>query len=758
MPKPSLKAEFKSFTKGLITETSELNFPENAFREGENFELNKKGGVDRRLGFTYEANYAQIATSIPVALFNTSSVSFVKWESAGGNPDNDFVVVQVANRLFVFDTSVEFLSSDGLLTTIVLDRFSSATEFSVTNVKDSLVVACGLRELGLVKYITETNTFAVEYFTIKARDVWGVPCYEQPGYETDDSFRGGYDPNHLYNLYNQSWGIPRKVKGGDIADVTDSYFKLYGYYPSNSETVWPAVQFKADDTPTERVFPSMYKELFGSAVKAAKGYFIIDALERGTSREQEIVNNATKYENLTLTSIDLDRDTTEKGATVTAEFAGRVVYAGFNGETIGSNSRSPDFSDHIFFSQLINSGREYGRCYQEGDPTSRDGSDIVDTDGGFIRITGAKKIVGLRAVGNILVVLATNGVWAVIGGSDYGFSATNYKVNRLSVYGCVSSRSIVDDGERVLYWGNEGIFVVKMQETGDYSVSSLSENTIQTFYNAIPSTSKNNCVGVYDMLAKKIRWIYQHNGVFASGSVSKELVLDLNLGAFYPHTINHVAVSGAATTAVLAAVSMPAFKSSTTLDDIVVGSDDVVVLGELAITTTDILSSSEQSLQYLVVTKVGSSVSFSFGSYRNPEFKDWGVNDAAGFITTAHYTNNDSSVNKQIQCVTTHMKRTDSGIVDGDLITSSSCFLSTCWDWSDNTANGRWSREQQIYRLRRVYIVDDGEEYSPGSTVVSTKNKMRGTGLAFSMKFRTEAEKDCRLIGWSTAMNSNAYV
>lgn len=758
MPKPSIKAEFKSFSKGLITEASELNYPENAFRDGVNFELNKKGTMNRRLGFNFEPNYITRTTGFTTSNISQNSYSFVKWESAGGNPDKDFIVVQIRNKIDIYDTSVEFLSSQGLKTRIVMAEFSGNDAFSISPVKGALVVACGNKKLGLIKYNPSADTFSLEYFSIKVRDTWGVPCYVVPEYNDDDTYRGDYDPSHLYNLYNQSWGIPRVSFDGLTIDVTEKYKDVYGFYPSNSETVWPGLQYKADDPPTERVYGSLYKELFGSTVKAAKGYFIIDALDRGTSRTEAIANNGFKHDQLTLKSITLDQDSTNEGATIVAEFAGRVVYSGFNGETIGSNARSPDFSDHIFFSQLVNNERDYGKCYQEGDPTSRDGSDVVDTDGGFIRVTGAKKIVGLRAIGNSLIVIATNGVWVVVGGSDYGFSATNYRVDKLSVYGCVSPRSIVDDGDRVLYWGNEGIFMVMKKEVGDYGVSSISENTIQTFYNEISSIEKIAATGVYDMLAKKVRWIYQDGGLFGTTSSSRELVFDLNIGAFYTHKILLPYEGSNTDAAVVSAISMPAFKVTSIDDGVAVVDDSVVVLGDPVITQARLTTDSDQSLRYLVLLRDGNMVKFSFGFYKELTYKDWGLYDAAGYIITAHYTNNDSSVNKQLQCVTTHMRRTETGVLLGELLSPSGCFMSTCWNWSDNSTNGQWSREQQIYRIGRVYIPFDGDEYSPGSTVITTKNKMRGTGKAFSMKFRTEPAKDCQLIGWSIAVNGNAYV
>jgi hypothetical protein len=53
MVKPVTKAEISSFIKGFITEASPLNFPADASRDEENFELNVNGSRDRRLGIDF---------------------------------------------------------------------------------------------------------------------------------------------------------------------------------------------------------------------------------------------------------------------------------------------------------------------------------------------------------------------------------------------------------------------------------------------------------------------------------------------------------------------------------------------------------------------------------------------------------------------------------------------------------------------------------------------------------------------------------
>lgn len=748
MPKPSLKAEFKNFSRGLFTEYSELNFPENAFQDGLNFEVQRDGSLNRRNGMDVEITDSGLFnTDIFQSSVNTGNYSITKWESAGGSPEFDFVVVQVSSKLYVFNTTEETLTEGGIRATINLATIAGKDRYNVVPVKGALVVACGSKDIALVKFDPTTEVFTTSYFRIKTRDFWGIPYQSVPQYDTDPQYRGADDLGHIYNLYNQSWGLPRKNKDGNLKDPLFLYKSEYGVLPSNSETVWPGMQYQASSTPFERMYTNLYQEVLGADNRAAKGYFIIDALDRGSSRTQALADNNARNPTMTYTSIPMAVDSTTTGATIVAEFAGRVVYAGFGGEVTGSTNRSPNLTDHIFFSQLINNERDYSKCYQEGDPTSRESADVVDTDGGFIRIAGAKQIVALRVLNESLIVLASNGVWVVRGGNDEGFKATNYKVEKVTVFGCIGPRSVVDDGDQLLYWSGDGIYNVVLNQGNVFTATCLSEKSIQTFYNNIDAVSKADSVGVYDTFAKKIRWIYHTTSSRFSGS--HELVLDMVLGSFYPISINNPDYG------VVGAVSLPTYRISQLSTDVEVG-------GEIVLSGTDVVTVGEstaiqnvQSLRYLVMRKSTSIARYSFAYYRNTSFKDWNTDDASAYITTADFTNNDSSTNKQVPWVTTHMRRTETGISNGDLVNPSGCKLSSRWDWSISGAANKWSSPQQIYRPR-VYMTSSG--YDPGTRIITTKNKMRGMGKAINLRFETEVDKDCKIVGWSVALNGNAIV
>ena len=761
MPKNSQKVEVNNFIRGLITEASPLNFPANASLSEENFELNRDGTRDRRLGIGFEPGYALQSAPISFSSFDPSNAVSYKWIAVGGDASRNFLVVQSNKFVDFFDLSADDISNTGYKGRTTITSFPDNTKFSFTSAEGRLVIAAGYESIAIVEY--DGTNFTVSYDTIKVRDVWGVEETSITAYETDPTYRSSTsNPQHFYNLYNQSWGIPRKDSAGTLSDPSAIYYGSLSVYPSNSEMVWPGLQFQpvsSGVTPYERIFPNLYTEVLGAGEKASKGYFIIDLLKRGSSRMAAFAANKTKYPQLTYGTVAIPNDSTSGGAAIVAEFAGRVWYAGFNGQVSEGDKRSPSLSNFAVFSQLVRSRQDFTKCYQEGDPTSREGNDIVDTDGGFVRITGANQIVGMVNLGSSLVILADNGVFAVTGGSDYGFTATNYKSDRISAFGCISSSSIVVEGGRIFFWSEDGIYAVSKDQMGALVVTNITEKTIQTFYEAISNTTKSIANGVYDPVAKKIRWLYKEGSIFTSTSVTKELIFDTTIGAFYVNRIYNNLANNAEIVGIFAS---EAFQRGIVSVDVYAGTESVLSGVETVHITETIRQSGIQSARYLVAVSQGGGYYYTIAYYNNTEFRDWqaldGVGvDAKAFVITGEMTGGDSAISKQVPYLTLHFKQTEAGVTaefTPDKV--SGCLVRSQWDWSSSEASKKWSPLFQAYRLRRVQFVESlDDEFDTGFSVVSTKNKLRGRGDAFSLYMETEPYKDCRILGWRLSVNGN---
>jgi len=526
---------------------------------------------------------------------------------------------------------------------------------------------------------------------------------------------------HVYNLSNQSWGVPRSIEVSPgtyaIDDPIDKYNTDLSLYPSNAETVYIGLQFQPVDVatvPFERLFPSLFKEKINTDAKAAKGYFIIDLLDRGVSREEAYAANLAKYSELTSYAMSLPEDSTGGGAAVVQTYAGRIFYAGFTGEVANGDARSPSLTNMICFSQVVRNRQDFVKCYQEGDPTSREGNEIVDTDGGFLKIAEAKQILAMAVLAKSLIVFATNGVWAISGGSEIGFSASNYKVDKISDQGIISKHTVVSNNSSLFYWANNGIHKLSKNQFGDIVSDSLSENTIQTLYDNIPLVDKQLCQVVYEAVGKTIRWFYP------SGEDFLELIFHTKFNAF---TVNKLFA-----------------------DD----PDDPAL--KLAGIFTPTKSSQQR---YVVISPSESDFSLlSFADFKRDDFKDWGVVDAAGFILTGGITGNDTSLPKQAPYLTMHFEKTEDGVdVDGVPLHQSSCLVRSQWDWANSILSKKFGTVFQAYRHRRALFTEGS--FDNGFDVVTSKSKLRGRGKTFSLHLSTEEGKDCRILGWNLSLNAN---
>lgn len=751
MPKNPAKAEVNNFVGGLITEVSKLAFPPNASPDIVNFEHNRDGSIQRRLGFDMEPRFR---TKLPPDGDNLSDKPdpiIYRWDNVAGISNFTLLCVQFDSTIVFFDCDADSIVTRDAIGGVFLENFPKDVEYSMAAVDGKLVVVAGVERIAIVTY--SNGVFSTAYDKLRTRDLWGVEVkgVDRDKYETDVLYRpDSLNPYHIYNLHNQSWALQRaraklaidgnpsarRLAGREFHPIS-LFYEFFKKYPSNSEQVWTGMRATVvgdDQLPVERFYPNLMKDLYGLTSNVSRGFFIIDVVNRGASRKQAVEDNflrngAARF-NFQLPEMT---DYTEGGPSFVTEFAGRLFFGGFTGRTIGGDSRSPNLSNYVFFSQIVKNTSEITKCYQEGDPTSREEADIVDTDGGFLRIAGAERILKMVPLGTDLIAVCSNGVWAIKGGSDYGFTATNYKVDKISSFGCLNANTVVEEKGQVFYWGEDGIFVIGKNEFSDMVVKNLTQPTIDTYYKAIPVDAKLGCKSLSDTYTGKIRWLYYQDGS------NYELILDTELGCMYPFKIyNPVNVR------IVGMFQTTPFLKSFEDEDVAVGSDTVLSDTEEVYSNTERVGESQVAVKYLV--KVG--YEFGFGYYRDPGFKDFGSLlvdpvDAKAYLWTGEVTGGDASVRKQIQFLTVYMKRTE---VNGT--NPSGCISRTSWDWANNSNGLKWSSPRQVYKNTRPV---SGENFD----VAVSRNMVRGQGRTFSVYFETEPGKDCHIIGWGLAIDGN---
>lgn len=206
MPQQSIAAVQSNFTKGLVTEFSALNFPENAATDTDNCDYTIIGNVTRRLGIANELN--GVSNGIPRTGF---ALSDYKWDNAGGDGNTQFVVRQVGPVLFFYKSSsatdLAPLSNQQIASSVDLNNFV-ALSGSVDNTKE-----CQYSDGNgyLFVYHPSCNPLYVTYdpvggtvtgtlISIRVRDFIGLT----DGLTTD-SRPLTLSVQHQYNLINQGW-------------------------------------------------------------------------------------------------------------------------------------------------------------------------------------------------------------------------------------------------------------------------------------------------------------------------------------------------------------------------------------------------------------------------------------------------------------------------------------------------------------------------------------------------------------------------
>ena len=766
MPRQTAGVEVNAFVRGLITEASPLTFPDNASLDEMNMVLNKDGSRRRRLGMDYEEG-ATLINSQSTADESLALNSFV-WKQPGGYAEKEFLIVQTGIYINIMDSTIKPISASSLGAFPISS--DPKTRASMTSVDGLLVVASGSGSVYVFDYngsdITQTSS------RLKIRDLFGVQDFA----DGTDLLEGSgvtlrplaLTIPHVYNLRNQTFAIPRYYNSNEsLVDPISSFRGDYGRLQANSDNLVTYLYADANDSDNRNSKRYFGNDNFNNPLgtnRAPLGYFIIDALDRGASRMAEASKLYSQYPQLAYPITGLPADRTPGGASVIASFAGRVWFGGFSSKVVGGDSESPRMTSYVLFSQLVKTSSDIFKCYQEGDPTSAEIPDLVDTDGGFIRLDGAYNIQNIVNVGEALMVIAENGVWKITGGSGYGFKATDYLTSKITEHGCISPGSVVVVDNTFMYWADDGIYHVNQNQYGDWVGTNLTTTTIQTRFDKIPYLSKVRCQGAYDSYQRQVRWLY--NGFFDSSDHPQELILDVNLSAFYQAELKPVEGSNFPLPMLL--VKVPPYTSTTGSALVITGAGDNVIVssGDTVINVQPTIISQTSELYYVTADSLsGGNVRYTFSHYRDDTFVDWrsknGVGiDAPAYLLTGWTGGGDYQRQKQVPYLTVYSNKTETGFTeDFEPINPSSIIVQGQWNWTNLAAGNKWTSKFQAYRHTRYWTpASSSSGYDNGERVVVTRNKLRGRGRVLSILFETEPGKDFYLLGWSYIINVNGGV
>lgn len=706
MPQSLTQRTVNTFIKGLITEASELTFPENASVDELNCSLGRDGTRRRRKAVTLEANHVLSDVVVPAGAL----VQTLDWYNVAGQVNLEFLVVQVNNILYFYEKSTDPLSANKYSGSVDLNTHSASNNLSpseervqVTSLNGYLIVASPAINTFYLEFNTSTEAFTATSISFKERD------FEWQGSDnevTNEYFSNDSSPStqRIYDAKNVGWG-----QGGGPATYT--YALTHAWYTGKDANG----AFNATD----------WEEIYTGSSLAANGHFVLNVFNKVRS-------------GLT-TEVETGRFRT------VAAYAGRVFYAGIDSAKNGGK---------VYFSSLTERMTDVGNCYQVNDPTSEILSDLLDTDGGVVRIPDAHNIRKLHVLGASLLVFAENGVWAVAG-VDNVFRATEYAITRISDVGLSNENSfIVADGIPI-WWGKTGIYAVQQGENLSVpTAQNLSLSTIQTLWNNISNAKKAQVTVEYDKINQRVFWFYPDNDESIDYKYNNILVMDLALQAFYPWRVEDEA-SG---TSYIIGTSYYGGLGSTSTETQVVNGVDVVVNGSDNVVATLYRDYLEGDSEIKLLVRDGTTGKMTFATFRGDTYLDWGSADYKSFAEAGYDFMGDITTFKNAPYVTTYMRVTEDGYVASgagyEFINPSSCLMSVSWNLSKSGSTPR-----EIYKLKDVPVVNPNDLSSinyPTDTVV-TKSKVRGRGRSMKLRFESVAGKDFHLVGYEVigAKNNN---
>lgn len=398
-------------------------------------------------------------------------------------------------------------------------------------------------------------------------------------------------------------------------------------------------------------------------------------------------------------------------------FAGRAWYAGINYGKLNSK---------LYFSQIIQKADQLGKCYQANDPASEDFTDLLPDDGGVIVIPEIAEVKRIFAYQSTLLIFATNGVWAITGGSQGGFLATDFVVRRLSNEGMNSPLSVLAFRGVPAWWGHDGIYTVKFDANyQSFSVVSLSDEKIKTFFQSIPEYNRRFVKGVFDQHNAVGYWLYNDSDDLTEFSIHSpeyiyNAVLGINglSGAFFPWTIGYSAtgpqVRGAVYIMNASGVSEPVVKFPVTIQGS--GVEDI-----------------------------------SYAEVRQESYHDWSFFAFEESLpdTEIDYADDNyfiTGYRLEGQAIR-YFQPGYIIIYHEDINGCASAFVQGVFDFTTSGDSGKWSTRQQCFNpcLRH-------------RNVNYARLKIRGKGRSMQLRFSAESGKPFTIIGWSMWITGHAGV
>jgi len=756
-----------NFIKGLITEAAELTFPEGASVDELNCDLRRDGTRRRRLGAVYESNN----TLSSFTMTDSETIATGDWINVGGDADLEFLVLQKGNILYFYNKGALPYSSQVESNSVNLSSYEQAgsagaenAKCQFTSIKGNLVVSSPEINTIAIVYNSSSGAFTVTQISFEIRD------FEFQG-DTSTYFDNDSSPSQdrKYDAQNAGWN----TGNGAPTDLTKRLTHPW-YAGKDSNGDYDSAE---------------WEKIYGGSTLTGNGHYKLDFFTKNRGSASG------------LTGLTKMTDTETSRFRCCVSFSGRVFYAGVD---------SAENAGTILFSKSVDTVNDLGVCHQQNDPTSEYSSDLLDSDGGVLRIPDAVKIQKLYAYQNSLFVFAENGVWQ-ISGVDGVFKASSFSVNRVTRVGILQPETFVEAEGIPFWWSRFGIHTLTTDDVSGQGVEqNLTIPTVQTFWDNIDPDAKLKVTAVYDGINKRIYWGYPDTSEAVASKINNFLVLDIPLQAFFPwkisdQTSNTDAVVGLAFYSgygakeldldvlanssaddVLTAsggtdVNAGSFVTSTVYIIKTVGTTDFTAVGAANnnvgtvftasgagtgsgvateandVVSTQISTTTTGDPAIILICRDGDTNKITMGAFSSIGFLDWGDTNYTSFAETGYDFVGDVVTKKNAPYIVTYCRLTETGFTGNptagfESIRPSSLKVSAAWDFAEN-----FGTSQQVYRLKFPVIPNQNDltDFDYPEDVITSRVKILGHGRSMRIKYESEQGKDFLLLGWGMIQGRN---
>jgi hypothetical protein len=723
MPRGATITVENNFSQGLITEYTAMNFPENAVTAGDNVVFNELGRVTRRDGIDLEES-GEIHDLSGLTNNEGAFVEF-KWDSVGGTGTTSFVVQQMGSVVHFFQIGEVAISTELKDFSVDLTDYMTTTDVSLvantpcqfTFGKGYLFIAHPFVDPLSISYDSDEDDISVEVITIEVRDFERL----KDGLETDER-PTALSNLHKYNLYNQGWYTEALVREtSDPKNVLEAWgdannARSPSDYPSNADIWWiykngSEVAYFGSSNRSGQGYIGPSQVAMGNT-PAPNGHYIYTAWNINRSFKSGISALPTETSGIARPS-------------VIAFYAGRIFYAGVSADR---------YSDKLYFSQIIESDDQFGKCYQVNDPTSETTYDLLDSDGGVISLPLVSKIVSLQVLNDALIVVGTNGIFAIRGTDNGPFRATDYTVDYLSSTGGISNLSFINVDGSLIWWNYDAIYGLSPDQTGvSFSAQNVSKPTIQSLIDQVPADNRPYVKGSYNKKNRIVQWLY--NDQIDASPYTYNRILEFNVvsKAFYTYT-----VTTDKTPRIVGLLSVSG-QSKTTLTSNVTDNTSAIVTDNLlddVYVRTETFSPNIESFKYATSGNIGTggSPGFTYSS-KIEGHQDWVSLGGSSFFSFF-----DSGYRIRGEMLRSFSSTPIAIVVDN--IDDGEVIFKGIYDYGSRESMPQWlyvtarTQDALYNRHRGDYII--------------RRVKPRGKGKAFQLHFESDGDNPFSIVGWST--------